>query len=62
MIKREHLEHEDHADGCHCCSDGYFNMMCEQDPELEEKARIVNETIKQRALEIKIEREKNSKK
>lgn len=60
MIKRKHLEHEDHDDCC-CYCDGYFNMMCEQDPELEEKARIVNETIKQRMLEIKTEREKNSK-
>ena len=58
MIKRKHIEHE-HKEGC-CCCDSYFNMLCEEDPTLEEKARASNEVIKQMMLKIKQEREKKN--
>jgi hypothetical protein len=61
MIKRKHTEYE-HEHDHECCSrgcstDGYFNLTCEQNPELEEKTRQVNETIKKLMIKIKEERE-----
>jgi hypothetical protein len=56
MIKRKHLEHE-HDENCHCYSDGHFAKMCEEDPELEEKARRMNEVIKKQMIRIKEDRE-----
>lgn len=50
MIRRKHID----RGPCGC--DHHFNHRCDKDEEAEEKARVVNEAIKKRMLEIAEER------
>ena len=57
MIKRKHTEHEHEHEHCGCVTDSNFNHMCELDPELEERAKQVNEEIKKEMIKVRQERE-----
>jgi hypothetical protein len=54
MFIRKHIHSGEHDCG-RCGCDHYFNLLCEKDPSLEEKAKELNEKIKKRMLEIEAE-------